>query len=120
MIQVQIRPFKDLVAILARILVPLEDIVPGKFHFLLGETLKEQEYDDPGHPDVHRHRLNHFPLGIGLRKIPPAFEVVGEKVILLVRRYDLRVPLIEQGEGATDRAGIDRLPQAVEHQHRLI
>jgi hypothetical protein len=55
-----------------------------------------------------------------LGKIPPAIEIVREKVLLAVRGDDLRVPFVEQIERAAGTADIDGLPQPIEHEDRVI
>ena len=119
MIEIQVASLKDVAAILAGIAVPLEDVVPGKFYFLLRKPIEKQEDDDPRNSDLPRDRIHHLMLGRGSvdGKIEPARKVVGREIILQIGRNDLRVALIEQGKGATRRADIDRLPEAIKHEH---
>lgn len=52
--------------------------------------------------------------------MPPAQKIMGEKVAGAIGGHDLGVALIEECEGAPCRAGIDRLPQPIEDENRLI
>ena len=52
--------------------------------------------------------------------MPPAQKIMGEKVAGAIGGHYLGVPLIEECEGAPGRAGIDRLPQPIEDENRLI
>ena len=45
---------------------------------------------------------------------------MGEIITGPVIRHDLSMPLIEQRESPSSRAGIDGLPQPVENKNRLI
>src|SRR5438067_370526 len=118
MIEVELLALENLAAILAGIVVALEDIVAGKLHFLLRQPIEKQKYDDARHPDLPRDRRDHFVLGFrrGDGNVEPAREIVGREIVLLVGRDDLRVSLVKEGKGATRRADVDRLPKAVEHQ----
>jgi hypothetical protein len=52
--------------------------------------------------------------------MPPAQKIMGEKVAGAIGGHDLGVALIEECEGAPCGAGIDRLPQPIEDENRLI
>ena len=56
----------------------------------------------------------------GRRKIAPAIEIVGQKIICRIGRNDLGVALIKERESPARRADINRLPEAVEHQDLTI
>ena len=51
--------------------------------------------------------------GAEMEKVEPAREIMRRKVILLIGRDDLRVPLVEKRKGTTRRADVHRLPKAV-------
>ena len=53
-------------------------------------------------------------------KIAPAFEVVREKVVRVIRRNNLGVPRIDEGKGPTGRADVYRLPEPVEYQNLTV
>ena len=51
-IEVQIRPIKNIAAILAGVLVPLEDVVPGELHLLFRQPIEKQQHNHARHPDL--------------------------------------------------------------------
>ena len=53
-------------------------------------------------------------FGGGNRNIEPTGKIVRRKIILLIGRDDLRMPLVKEGKGTTRRADIHRLPKTVE------
>lgn len=91
--------------------------MPGELHFLLRQTIKEQQYDHARDTNLPRNRRHHFVFGFWRvdGKITPAIEVVRGEVPFLGPDH-LGVALVEKRKGATSRADINRLPQAVEHQ----
>jgi len=52
MVDVQAAAVKDDSAVLACVLVPLEDIVAGELHFFLGQSVKKAKHDNSGHTDL--------------------------------------------------------------------
>lgn len=119
-IQIEIRALKNQPAVLAGVPVPLEDIMPGELNFLFREALEKQQHNDSGDADVHRYGFDHFGLGIGLRKIAPAHEIMSQKIVSLIGRNHLGVALIKERESPPDRTRVHRLPEAIEHKNRLI
>lgn len=65
MIDVQTRPIKECSAVLAGVLVPLENIQPRELDLFFRESIKEAEDDDSWHPDLERDGLEHSRLRIG-------------------------------------------------------
>ena len=51
-IQIQLAAIENLSAILTGVLVALENIVPGKFHFLLRQPIEQQKNDHARHADL--------------------------------------------------------------------
>ena len=51
-IEIQVLALKNLAAVLAGVPVPLENIVPREFDFLLGESIKDDEQDHPWDADL--------------------------------------------------------------------
>jgi len=119
-IEIQVGPLKNSAAILAGVLVPLENVVPGELHFLLGQPIEQEQNNHPRHPDLPGNGGDDFVVGRGRGKIAPAIEVVGEKIIGRIGGNDLGVSLVEEREGAAGRADVDRLPEAIEHQDLTI
>ena len=120
MIEIQFAPIKNRPAILAGVLVPLENIVPGKLHFLFRQSIEEQQDDHARHTDLPRNRRDHFVLRRVHGKIAPAIEIVRQEIIRLIRRHDVGMSGINQRERASRRADVHRLPQPVQHQHLII
>src|SRR2546430_6421554 len=48
MIEIQLISLENMAAILARVLVALENVVTGKLHFLLRETIKKEQHNHAG------------------------------------------------------------------------
>ena len=94
-IEIELSAVENVAAVLAGIFIPLENIVPRKFDFLFRQTVKEEKHDHPGNANSQGNGLHHLRLGIQLRKIPPAFVVVGQKVVTFIRVNDLRLALIQ-------------------------
>lgn len=72
MVKVQILAVKYTAAILAGVLVPLEDIMPGELDLLLGQLVEHQQHDDARDPDPEGDGVNHLGLGLPQGKIMPA------------------------------------------------
>jgi hypothetical protein len=119
-IQIQILPVKNFSAILAGILVPFENVVPCKLHFLFGQTVEYGEQNDPGNSDAERNGVNTFRMRLLLGEITPLIEI--ERLIgpLVIAQHDLGMTFKKKCKGATDSADVYCLPQAVQNQHMLI
>ena len=109
-IEIQLCSLESSPAILAGVFVSLENIMPGELHFLLRQPIEQEQHNDARHPDLPRDGRNHFMVRRRDREIPPAGEIVCEKIVPRIGRNDLGMPLIEEGESAPRRANIDRLP----------
>jgi hypothetical protein len=118
-IQVQITALKNLAAVLAGIGVPLKNIVAGEFDFLFRQPIKNQQQNHPRNPDFETNRQNTFCLRLFSRKIRPFPEIEGVEITVLIIAHHLGMPLKQQSQSTPDRAYIDRLPKAVEHEHLL-
>ena len=115
MIQIELAPIEQLPAILTGVLVTFEDIVPGKLYLFFREPIEDKQHDHPRNPDFECDCSDHFMLrGVG-RQIAPAFEIVRQEVVRVVRRNNLGVPGVYQREGAASRADVHRLPEPVQH-----
>ncbi len=120
MIQIEFTAIENLAAVLARVLVALEHVMPGKFNFLLWEPIENQKHNHPRDTDLERDRSDDFVVGRVGRQIAPAFEIVRHEIVRLVRRNNVGVSRIHEREGATRRTDVDRLPQAVKHQNLIV
>ena len=54
------------------------------------------------------------------RQVAPAFEVVRQKIVCVIRRNNLGMPSVYERKGAASRADVHRLPEPVEHQNLTI
>jgi len=101
-VEVQIAPIKDLAAVLAGVLVPLEQVVPGEFDFLLGKTVKPHEQDDPGYPDSERDRADGaVGFGVGRGQVTPLLEVQCPVITVAITEHHLCVPFEEKRQRPT-------------------
>ncbi len=118
MIEIQLVALEKFPAVLAGVVVALEDVVPGEFHFLFRQSIEEQQHDHARDTDLPRDRRHHFVLGFGRadREVAPAVEIMGREIILLIGPDNLGMALVKEGEGTTRRADVHRLPEAVENQ----
>lgn len=116
MIEIEFAAIENMTAVLAGILVALEHVVPGKFHFLLWKSIENQKHNDPRDSNLERNRRDQFVVGRVCRQTPPAFEIMRHEIVRLIRRNDVGMSRIDQREGPTRGADVHRLPQAVEHQ----
>jgi len=119
-IEIQIITIKSAAAVLAGVLVPLENVVAGKLHFLFRQPIKKEQHDHARHPDLPRNRLDEFVIGRVRRKIAPAFEIVRQEIIRVVRGDDMRVSGIDERERTSRRADVHRLPETIQHQNLTI
>src|SRR5205807_6680725 len=109
-------PFENISAILAGILVPFENVVPGDLHFLFWQSIEQQQDDHAWDTDLPRNRGYHLSLGRLRGKIAPAIEVVSQEIICAISGDDLGVSGIDQGKSPACRADVHRLPETVKHQ----
>jgi len=93
MVQIKLTPIEDLSAILAGILVPLENVMPGKLDFFLRQPIENQKHDNGGDPDLKGNGVNHFLLGFALGELPPTLEVVSKEIALAIGMNHLGMPL---------------------------
>ena len=121
-VEVQLLAGEGVAAILAMIGVAFEDVVARQLQFLAGQLVEEGQQNDARQPDPAvdgAHGLERFDRRIVTREIDPIHQRVGVECLLgLVD--DLRVFAGQQGEGAARPNDVHRLPEAVQHEHRLI
>ena len=119
-IEIEFAAIEKLAAVLAGVLVALEYIVPGKFHFLLWKPIKKQKHNHPRDTNFERNRRDYFVIRSVCRQVAPAFEIVRHEIVRWIGRNNVGMTGIYQREGATRRADVHRLPQAVKHQYLTI
>jgi len=102
-------------AVLAGVVIAFEDVVPGKFDFLLRHAIKEEKQDDLGHAYLEGHGTDDIGTFVTAGKAEPLIEGHGlERAALSLD--DLRVALVEKHEGALDAADVDGLPETIQHE----
>ncbi len=119
-IKIQIAAIKNMPAILAGALVALEHVVASKLHFLFREPIEKKQDNHTRHADPPRDGRDHFVFRRGRRKIAPTLKIVRHEIVGSIGRHDMGVPCIDQCEGASRRADVHRLPQAVQHQNLTV
>jgi len=119
-IQIKVAPIKNVAAVLAGVLVPLEYIVTREFYFFLRKPVEHQQHDHPRDTNLKRNRGDHFMVRRVRRQVAPAVEIVRRKVVRVIRRNNLGVPCINERKGPAGRANVYRLPEPVQNQNLTI
>ena len=119
-IQIKLAAIEELAAVLTSVLVSLKHVVPGEFYFLLRKPIEHKQHNHPRNPDLERDGRDHFMVGRVRGQIAPAFEVVRRKVVRGIGRNNLGVTRVNEGKGASSRADVHRLPEAVQHQNLTV
>ena len=119
-VEVEFAPIKNLAAVLASVLVALKNIVASELYVLFRKPIEKQQHDHTRDTDLERNRRYHFMVGRVRGQIAPAFEIVRQEIVGVVRRDNLGMTGIYQRKGAARRADVHRLPEAVEHQNLTV
>src|SRR5262245_19894455 len=119
-IEIEFATVETMTAVLAGVLVTLEDVVSGKFHFLLRKPIESEKHDDAGDANLKGNRRDQFVIRRVGRQIAPALEIVRHKIVRLIGRNNVRVSGVNQRESATGGADIHRLPEPVEYQNLTV
>jgi hypothetical protein len=83
-IQIEFATIENLAAVLAGVLVALEHVVPGKFHFLLWKPIENQKHNHPRDTNLERNRRYDFVIRSVCRQVAPAFEIVRHEIVRIV------------------------------------
>lgn len=119
-IQIQVFTVKKFAAVLAGIVIALENVVAGELHLFFRHAIEQHQDDHARHPNAKGDRVNAFRVRLFLGKIMPGLEVVGlERAVVRVQHH-LSMSLEKQSKSAASGANIDRLPQPVENQNLLV
>ena len=94
MIQIELASIENLAAVLAGILVALEDIVASKLYLLFREPIEHQQNDHARNTNLKRNSRDHLMVGRIRGQIAPAFEIVRQEIVGLVGRDNLGVTRI--------------------------
>lgn len=119
-VEIQVAPVHLLVAVLAGIVIALEDVMPGEFDFLLRQAIKHEEHDHLRHTDAKGDGGDAFRVRLLLGKVFPLREAVSLEFAVLIAQNDLRLALKEKSKGASRTADIYCLPEAIQHEDLLV
>lgn len=119
-VQVQVLAVKGLPAILAGIVVPLKNVVPGELDLLLGQAIKHDQQYDPRNTELEGNRVDALGMRLLLGKILPLTKAESLKRTVHSAKHNLRMAFKEESKRAPGGADIDRLPQPVKHQNMLV
>jgi hypothetical protein len=121
-IEIELLPGQNPRAILARVLVAVEDVTPRQFQFLARQLVEKREQNHAGQSDCARrrvHRLDRRQRRVAGRKIDPVHHRKHPEIIIVMMHH-MRVPTGQQRKSSTSADDVDRLPEAIQHQHRLV
>lgn len=119
-VEVQVFALENFAAVLAGIIVALEDVVAREFHFLLRHPIIHEEKDDLRHADAEGNGVDGLFVGRVGGDIAPFLKIKSAEGAIGVFHHHLRVALKEKRERPTSSADIDRLPEPVQHQNVLV
>ena len=120
MIKIQVVALEDLAAVLAGVLVALENVVASELHFLFREPIEKEQHDYARHPNLPRNCRDDFVIGRGGGEVAPTVEVMDEEIVFVVGGNNVSVARVNERERAPRRADVDRLPETVQHQYLTI
>ncbi|MDB6053558.1 MAG: hypothetical protein JWN25_1081 [Verrucomicrobiales bacterium] len=120
MVQVKIFSVENFAAVLAGVLVALENIVPREFDLLFGKSIKDDQQDDAGDAYLERNCMDAVGVRFLLGKTAPFWKAVGLECTAILAQYHLGVTFEQERECPTDGADIYSLPQSVQHQYVLV
>ena len=115
MVEVEVLAVELMPAILAGVVVALEDVMARELHFLLRHPVEKEQQDDLGHADRKRDGADNIAAFVSTGKTEPLVEGHGLERAAVGLDH-LRVPLIEEHEGPLDAADVDSLPETIEHE----
>ena len=119
-VEVQILSLENLAAILAGVLVALENVVPRELHFLLRHPVIHEEQNDLRHADAERDRVDGFVVRRIGGDVAPFVEAEGAERAVGIVHHHLGLALKKKRERAAGGADIDRLPEPVQNQDMLV
>jgi hypothetical protein len=119
-VQIQVFAIQGLAAILAHVIVPFENVVPGEFDFLLRQAVEHDKQDDTRDAYSEGDGVDAFRMRILLGEILPLIEAEGLESAVVSPKDGLCMPFEKKGEGAAGCADVDSLPKAVQDQHMLV
>jgi len=119
-IQIQVFAVESLAAILADVVIPLENVVPRELDFFLRQPVKHHQQDDARHADFERNSPDAFRVRLLDRKIMPLIKAESLKRTVVGVQNHLSMAFEKKRQRASRCADVDRLPQTIEDQHMLV
>ena len=110
MIQIEILAIERLAAVLAGVLVSLEDIVPCEFDFLFRQPVEHHQQDHTRDANAERDSADAFWVWFLFRKVLPFAEIISLERTVARTKHSLGVTLEQQSKGTTGGTDVDRLP----------
>lgn len=117
-IKIQLRAIANAAAILAGVMIALENVVSGELHLFFGRPTVNEQQNHLWNADFEGNASHRFFFGKRIGDSAPALEVVGLK-FLAARKDDVSMAEKQKCERPFGGADVDRLPQTVEHQDVL-
>jgi hypothetical protein len=114
-VQVQILPVEHPAAVLARILVALENVMAREFDLFLGEMIIDHQEDHARDADSEGNCPDRFRMRFLLGEIMPLGKAKGLEGAIGPIQDRLGMTLKEQRQGASSGADIDGLPQPIQN-----
>lgn len=113
MVEIQIFAIKDLAAILAGVVVPLENIMTRELDFFLRQPVEHHQQDDAWHANLERDGMDALRMRVLLGEILPLIEAESLERTVVSTEDSLGVAFEEQSESAAGGADVDCLPEAI-------
>ena len=119
-IEIEIALVENAAAILAGVLVALENVVTRELHLLARHPVEKHQHDHARHADFERDRMHHFLLRLAGGKAAPALEIVCQEIVPSIGVHHLRVPLAQEGKSPAHCADVNRLPESVQNENLAV
>ena len=110
MVKIQVPILKALAAILANMVITLQDILTGKFDILPRQPVKSRQDNDRRQPETIGNRAYDRPPFRAILKAYPGFKIMGRKQVVLKSPHHLSMIKKQQAQGAPCRTDVHRLP----------
>ena len=116
MIQIELMLGENFAAILASVLVSKKHVLPGEFHLFSWQPIVNPQDDNLGNLQRNPHCSDHLTREGVRGVIEPGFNIVGLVATLPLGLHHLGSTQAKKFEGAPHGAGMDRLPEPVQHK----
>ena len=120
MVKIQVPVLKALTAILANMIITLQDILTAKFDLLPGQPVKDRKHNDRRLPETIGNRVYDRPPFRAILKAYPGFKIMGRKQVVLKSPLHLGMIKKQQAQRAQCRTDVHRLPEPVQHKYLVI